>query len=264
KMAGISKDSSDRPENYNWDKPKVDTIIYDNFLVLNDLDSNFTYWMYVKSIGENNESEWSEAARLGTYKYETELSFPDIITPEEDAILSPGDINLIWTKFKYADYYFLKVRDLTDVNNIQVIFEENFIIDTTRKLTLLQPSSRYQIRLCSCKDDTTYSLTRVSYFYTWFEPLGVDDYRVDEKNKSLGIYPNPTNGKSYFVWSSEINENLTINVYDIRGNKILTFEKNLIAGEISVQINSDFLTAGLYFVEVKSSNDIKRGMFIKQ
>jgi hypothetical protein len=74
--------------------------------------------------------------------------------------------------------------------------------------------------------------------------------------KNIGLYPNPAQGQTELVISTEVSFNLSVNVFNVTGQLVsapyaaYTVEKGL----TTLPINTSDLAPGVYFVNVESAN----------
>lgn len=74
-----------------------------------------------------------------------------------------------------------------------------------------------------------------------------------EKNESLKLFPNPATESLSIEFYSEKPQNVRINVSNLFSQPLLNIEKNVHKGINTVQVSTQKLTAGTYFVNVISS-----------
>jgi hypothetical protein len=75
------------------------------------------------------------------------------------------------------------------------------------------------------------------------------------------IYPNPVEGKAtLFHSSSEVIENVNVEVYDLQGQKVIT---RRIDGRKSVDLNFSDLVPGLYFVKIVADGHVETIKLVK-
>lgn len=95
------------------------------------------------------------------------------------------------------------------------------------------------------------------------------DYRNSNINNidnvSYSVFPNPVNDKITFKITSHDNDNITINIYNIGGDKIHSKTVTMYQGEcqeVSFELSSS--STGLLLYEIVSQNDIFTGKIIKK
>jgi hypothetical protein len=260
KMDGFSKDSSDLPQRYNFEKSKIDTIISDNSISLHSLDSNFRYKVWVKAIGNNSQSEWSIPLFIGTLKNESSVAPPFLLEPMNNDILSPGEIKFVWTKVNNPQNYILKIYN--DLEN-KLVFQLENLVDTNITLETFEPSTRYFANIFSVIDDTTLSESYNYFFYTWYEPLFINDNTLIEP-KNLFLYPNPVNDEINITIPLNDFSIVDVNIYNILGQKVLCEENKNFQDGNPLRILTENLSTGFYYIEVSVNKNSHRGMFIKQ
>lgn len=85
-------------------------------------------------------------------------------------------------------------------------------------------------------------------FMTYDNSCSLDVDEMENINESLSIYPNPTNGKL----NVKVNDIVEIEVINIVGQSVATF----IVNDDSYEIDMSNFNTGMYFVNVKTENEI--------
>jgi Secretion system C-terminal sorting domain len=71
-------------------------------------------------------------------------------------------------------------------------------------------------------------------------------------------YPNPFNPTTTITYSIPENGNVTLNIYDVLGNKIIRLEnRNKTAGTYSTFFDASDLTSGIYFYTIRANNFVE-------
>lgn len=87
------------------------------------------------------------------------------------------------------------------------------------------------------------------------------DVEVPSQSNNYSIYPNPSSGISKIVYSLDVSSCLTIELYDVLSNQVAQLEKGeKQIGLYSTLINTQFLTAGIYYCKI----DIGGVIFLKK
>jgi len=74
----------------------------------------------------------------------------------------------------------------------------------------------------------------------------------------IGNYPNPFNPSTTIRFSIPEDNHVTIDVYNVSGQKVVTLENGLVtAGTHSVKWDASGFSAGIYFAKVKADNSMK-------
>ncbi|HQC58605.1 MAG TPA: T9SS type A sorting domain-containing protein, partial [Candidatus Syntrophosphaera thermopropionivorans] len=90
--------------------------------------------------------------------------------------------------------------------------------------------------------------------------VGIDDF-VQSPIKGLKIYPNPFNPEVNISFSTATNNNVKINIYNIRGQKITTlYDGKLSAGQHTFHWNGKdsngrSAASGIYLLRVETGNE---------
>lgn len=90
---------------------------------------------------------------------------------------------------------------------------------------------------------------------------GVDVTGINEtvfNNGVLKVFPNPSNGNTSLMFTSEVSEDATIEIFDVSGKLVSTVYKgNINAGENRFDFDkSTFPSTGVYFVKVKTASQV--------
>jgi len=93
------------------------------------------------------------------------------------------------------------------------------------------------------------------------EPLSTNILEGDAGNYNIQLYPNPVNETLYFDVNNSINQSLKVNIFNLKGQLILTQNIN---NASHTAINIKHFSAGNYTYTIStSSTKIKSGKFIK-
>ncbi|MFT6851128.1 MAG: hypothetical protein ACJATA_001946 [Sphingobacteriales bacterium] len=89
---------------------------------------------------------------------------------------------------------------------------------------------------------------------------------IKENNtiNNLIVFPNPTKGDSKIIVGSEIEDDLIIHVADLTGKIHWATSVSIKSGMHKIEIPTDKLSKGIYFVKVMSENGIRTQRLIKQ
>ncbi|MEM6721901.1 MAG: glycoside hydrolase family 9 protein [Bacteroidota bacterium] len=104
--------------------------------------------------------------------------------------------------------------------------------------------------------NTIQSMMFYGYLNSIFNPdliLDVPDNRFDDAQR-LVIYPNPNDGIFRVNWQTSSNFNEAW-LYDINGRKI-DFKQNSVFGQNSIEIETGFLSEGIYILKMHLDDDI--------
>jgi hypothetical protein len=78
-------------------------------------------------------------------------------------------------------------------------------------------------------------------------PTAIED---DEIFQPLTVYPSPARGQLNIKLTSEVNRPVTVEVYNITGQRVYTSSVNTFAGENEITVKLDDLVTGAYFVKI--------------
>ena len=99
-----------------------------------------------------------------------------------------------------------------------------------------------------------------SYFKAERTPCGSIFSSIEKKKNTesgLRVYPNPAKDYCIIEYTSNINEVISINVFDINGRVVISKKTNTIIGKNTFSINTNELNSGVYIIKVETSLDNK-------
>ncbi|MDP4268038.1 MAG: T9SS type A sorting domain-containing protein, partial [Bacteroidota bacterium] len=99
---------------------------------------------------------------------------------------------------------------------------------------------------CSAMDNVIISVTGTTGINTTIKQI----------EQTFDIYPNPFNDKTSIHFNLIKSEHVTINIYDLIGNKVTTLVNEVkTAGEHIIDLNRNTINPGVYFIEYKSGEN---------
>ena len=90
----------------------------------------------------------------------------------------------------------------------------------------------------------------------------LDILSSEPKNKSK-IYPNPVNNLSFLDYSCDKNTNLSLTYIDYSGKIIKNENVKISSGNNKIELSTEELTNGLYFLKINGENHVETLSFIK-
>lgn len=88
-------------------------------------------------------------------------------------------------------------------------------------------------------------------------PTGIKDIQISENNDLAQNFPNPFSDNTTFKYQIRETGNVSFHVMDITGREVKIINEGLkAAGNYSLQMKSDNLIDGIYFVQMKAGNRI--------
>ncbi|MBX3044371.1 MAG: aryl-sulfate sulfotransferase [Candidatus Kapabacteria bacterium] len=225
---------------------------------LNEFDADKTYYWKVKSYNDSFESDWSE-----TFMFALEPGFIEISSP------NGGEV---WHKDGFRKFVNWDQNVVVPVR-IELLLKDEVVIvlDSIESYTgayafeipeHIEPDSNYRVRIVSLNDENLSGISQ-GYFTIKPDPSSVNEMYEDNSLKFVSIYPIPAQNEVNFEINSEVLENLTICVYDLRGNLV----KNVVLNSDNINQNllnldcSDLQT-GSYIYKLISGNSSKTGKLI--
>jgi hypothetical protein len=84
-------------------------------------------------------------------------------------------------------------------------------------------------------------------------PAGIVE--VNNSLESFGVYPNPFNTNTNVAFNLKKDENVTLNVYNMIGEKVYSLNNGMMTeGDHLIQINGSNLSTGLYLVTLTAGD----------
>jgi len=102
---------------------------------------------------------------------------------------------------------------------------------------------------CGQGPDITYAVTKASCA----SPIAVDN-NSEVAKAQFNLYPNPTSVDFTMDVTTEMDQDLVIEVYDVLGNKVISEKHSVTAGVTSLKTNIENFKNGMYFVRVVDGN----------
>ncbi len=109
--------------------------------------------------------------------------------------------------------------------------------------------------------------------YTWWDGVNSsDNYELSNTNYELNVYPNPFNSTTTisFQLSSEQNEQIILEIYNIKGQRVDVLSPSLchpelVEGRGEVIWNAQNQTSGIYFIKISNSKQeyVKKITYLK-
>lgn len=96
--------------------------------------------------------------------------------------------------------------------------------------------------------------------FTTMSTVGMEEL---ESISNFNLYPNPTNGNINISYESTITNKLTIALFDINGREISRSTQTNTAGSNHLNVSTENLENGVYFIELSNGQSNKKVKFIK-
>lgn len=175
-----------------------------------------------------------------------------------DEIASTTNILIDWEDIAGATHYLIEMDDREDFNQYWIVTESELLIDELPELT------KYNYRVYPFNEtQTTLQSGRLYRFTTPMFSVNTDEI---SEVQSWDVFPNPlTAGESLALsidLGSQIDAQVTIT--DLAGQQVVAEQLSLHAGNQSLQLQTENLTAGLYIVSLETTEGAIRRKVVIQ
>ncbi|MEI6435698.1 MAG: T9SS type A sorting domain-containing protein [Bacteroidota bacterium] len=144
--------------------------------------------------------------------------------------------------YMFAEFAFPNMAKDVLNNNLHVFYQ-----------TSPQPGSAVQVTTIPVHDNNIeHRVIPVSDFW----PTGIKDNQGVGKNVVSQNFPNPTHGTTSFNVTLSREANVTVDVFNVMGQKVISMDKGLVnAGITNYTIDCTSLNAGIFFYTVKINGE---------
>ena len=195
--------------------------------------------------------------------YLTSYLHSNLISPV-GTTLQPRNPILIWNKSTAAKSYYIQLS--LDSSFTSTVFDST-VADTVVQLDTLTANTIYYWHIAAFNLSDTGNYSVIGIFKTGDQITGIKDNKVVPKELTLlQNYPNPFNPTTIIRYSIPKAGLVTLNVYDILGQKITTIiNKEQTAGWHDVNFNATKLTSGVYIYRIEAGRyvQVKKMMVLK-
>lgn len=117
--------------------------------------------------------------------------------------------------------------------------------------------------LSPLKGTSYYRLKQTDYDgnFEYFNPVAVT---IKSTFDDFSIYPNPITGNGFVTFNSQINDNQSLEIYDVSGRLVYKKEFEIVKGTNKILLDTRNLTQGMYFVHLADGNEGVNLKFIKE
>ena len=221
---------------YNiYQNEKMIANVADTNYIVEILDYNTEYCFTITSIRNEQESEKSNSDCAKTL--DLPISTPENLVAETT---STSSITLTWNKVQNAmSYNIYQGKEM-----IANVSDTNYVVEN------LECNTEYCFTATSIRNEQESEKSNSDCAKTFGES-------IEELTTSLLLYPNPVNDKLNIVTEVEVEE---VVVYDALGRQ----QDNKTTRQQTSSIDVSMLNTGVYFVMIKTSNDVVMNQFVKE
>ncbi|MCF8246248.1 MAG: zinc-dependent metalloprotease [Saprospiraceae bacterium] len=178
---------------------------------------------------------------------------PTIVSPQNNETISTYNaVPLEWTAVPGADKYSIKLT-IPNVSTTYVVVNSNSVV-----LSNLTPNTNYLWNVVGFNEYSTCGGTSGQKIFKTGDQLS-DTFTIPEL-ASWNLSPNPVRVGTPFFINIETTASIqpTISIYNMTGQLVMEFPSNEFkAGESSFEVATSDLTAGIYFVTLRTENDFQ-------
>ena len=181
--------------------------------------------------------------------------FTAIAPLEGDSVATFQDVTFEWESVENAEGYFL---DITVLANFQAVLFRHEVQGTSFTTTDLKKNRTYYWRVRAYNRwHTCKELSNIQSFQTG-DVETLTGVNAIETVKDLNIYPNPVAPGSEVLVNFHAAEVMTLelNLLNLSGQAVYRQEKQVSAGNQTMNIPTGRLAAGLYFIQFRSENGV--------
>jgi hypothetical protein len=275
----VSVDTNTNTNLVIWEKPISTEIDY--FIVYRET-SVAGQFLPVDSIGYDEESLFTDPIaypQIRSWRYKlgvvNNCGIESAPSPAHKTIHNTisnglsGSFNINWDAYEGFTYSTFDLYRYTDLNGWELI---QSLPSNTYSFTDTPPSEvglDYIISITPpnvCTSTTTkaqdHNASRSNKSSSVTPPGGPNTNNVEETDFSNGItiYPNPSSSFYNVYLNTQINETYQVNIYDMKGAIVKTFNSNQTA--FIVQLSG--FDVGMYILEIATENEVVRKQLIKK
>lgn len=248
---GTQMDDLDRDELLVSGADHLHSEIYS--ITLDDLQPDTRYYFTV--MAENSQGRvFSDTLSFRTD--ELELFAPELVSPDDEAIIEEDEIILDWTAVDDAESYKIQVADnhlfqdpLVDISEIEI---------TEYLLRDLEPNQSYHWRVRAEASGITGPWSDSRSFTTSLETSSGEMAGIPDELKLDQNYPNPFNPVTMIRYQLPEAKNVTLEIYALNGRKITTLINETVeAGYHQVSFDGSSLASGTYIYRLKAGNVVE-------
>lgn len=93
--------------------------------------------------------------------------------------------------------------------------------------------------------------------------VGIEEYFKDDNKSSIQLFPNPTSNNLNIKFNSERQEKVKFRIYSSDGKLVYETLYPIIEGMNLIQINTNYLSTGIYFIQLQNQDYSVSEKFIK-
>lgn len=229
------------------------TTTTESSLMIENLDANTTYDVYVRTICEDDlYSEWEGPANFTTDEEEPAEECLAPIDIEIDEITDTQAV-VTWTPQGNEEAWIVTYGEtgFTEEDD----FEWELVTTTSFTMTELTPETTYDVYVVAVCDEEGNTLSEYSetVSFTTDEDMGVDAQIFAE----FSFYPNPMENVVNLKAGVQIE---SVEIHNLLGQTIMTAEPN----SLETQINTENLSSGVYLMSVQLNGNQKTFRLIKK
>lgn len=235
-------------KNIIYQKNNVDS----NITKVEGLERGFkTYYWRVAPISSGGKGEYSEI-----WKFQTGMSVPKLIYPEQSAKDIPTNASLNWEKFSVDGIkYKVQLSNNGFFNNIlfeDITTEDNISFD-------LEGNKKYFWRVMAFNDFDSSGYDEKFNFTT--EPKS--NVNISQLEKNIALYPNPASNYVKIDLSKLGNIPKSIKLIDSKGKVLKSYDYKIKSSQLNYDFEINGLPSGQYIIRLQFEKFTISKRFVK-
>jgi len=189
---------------------------------------------------------WSEVSN-----FSNSLAIPTLISPLNNIINLPTDIQLVWNKSVNSNVFKLQIA--LDQSFTNLYLSDSTITDTVKEINNLSNNTKYYWRVYAKNNAGNSNWSETWNLKTTDTTTSVDDEIIPTEFSLSQNYPNPFNPSTVISYQIPVITFVTLKVFDMIGNEVATLvneEKQ--AGYHTVIFNAENISTGVYFYRLQA------------
>ncbi|MDP2303538.1 MAG: family 10 glycosylhydrolase [Ignavibacteria bacterium] len=239
------------------------TSVTDTFYLLTNVTGQSTYYWRTKA---ENGAGISNFSSVNSFTTGFPIQ-PVLMVPAHATTNVPLSVDLKWGTVSAASSYNLQISSSLTFNDQTILLTVDNISDTTYQLSNLLGNKLYYWRVRGVNEFGASIWSTVFGFRTE-NPGDVGESHIPSEFLLHQNFPNPFNPSTVIKWEIADAAHVTLKVYDLLGNEIVTLEdeyKNPGVYTSTFTTDDKLIPSGIYFYKIQAGklNQIRKMILLK-